>query len=96
MTTARDTCSFKITPSRLYTPLRNPLSGLRGVYNLIEVISSRTENKLRLIDWCLKATFAVFQLYRGSVLSSNVVDRGFKPRPGQTKQYKTPVVLESG
>jgi 5'-nucleotidase len=29
-----------ITSIRLYTPLRNPLCGLHGVYNLIEVISS--------------------------------------------------------
>jgi hypothetical protein len=32
--------SFEITSIRLYTPLRNPLRGLHGVYNLIEVISS--------------------------------------------------------
>jgi len=32
--------SFKITSTRLYTPLRNALRGLHGVYNLIEVISS--------------------------------------------------------
>jgi len=41
--------SFEITSMRLYTPLRNPLSGLHGVYNLIEVISSWTEQKLRSI-----------------------------------------------
>jgi hypothetical protein len=33
----------------LYTPLRNPLRGLHGVYNLIDVISSWTEQKLRSI-----------------------------------------------
>ena len=32
--------SFEITSIRLYTPLRNPLRGLHGVYNLIEVISN--------------------------------------------------------
>ena len=32
--------SFEITSIRLYTPLRNPLHRLHGVYNLIEVISS--------------------------------------------------------
>jgi len=32
--------SFEITSIRLYTPLRNPLRGLPGVYNLIEVISN--------------------------------------------------------
>ena len=31
------------------TPLRNPIRGLPGVYNLIEVISSWTEQKLRSI-----------------------------------------------
>jgi len=41
--------SFEITSIRLYTPLRNPLRGLHGVYNLIEVISSRTEQILRSI-----------------------------------------------
>ena len=35
--------------NQLYTPLRNPL---RGVYNLIEVISSWTEQKLRSIMYC--------------------------------------------
>ena len=35
--------SFEITSIRLYTPLRNQLRGLHGVYNLIEVISSWTE-----------------------------------------------------
>jgi hypothetical protein len=59
MTTARDALrttsifrfsgSFEITSIRLYTPLRNPLRGLHGVYNLIEVISSWTEQKLRSI-----------------------------------------------
>jgi len=34
------TKKFEITSIRLYTPLRNPLRGLPGVYNLIEVISS--------------------------------------------------------
>ena len=34
---------FGITSFRLYTSLRNPLRGLHGVYNLIEVISSWTE-----------------------------------------------------
>ena len=38
--------SFEITPIRLYTSLRNPI---RGVYNLIEIISSWTEQKLRSI-----------------------------------------------
>jgi hypothetical protein len=33
----------------LYTPLRNPLCGLHGVYNLIEVISSWIEQNLRSI-----------------------------------------------
>ena len=37
--------SFEITPIRLYTPLCK----LRGVYDLIEVISSWTEQKLRSI-----------------------------------------------
>ena len=45
--------SFEITSIRLYTPLRNTLrntlSWLPGVYNLIEVISSRTEQKFRSI-----------------------------------------------
>ena len=40
--------SFEITSIRLYTPLRNR-SGLHGMYNLIEVISSWTEQKLRSI-----------------------------------------------
>jgi hypothetical protein len=38
--------SFEITSIRLCTPLRNPLP---GVYNLIKVISSWTEQKLRSI-----------------------------------------------
>ena len=42
-------CSFEITSIRLYTPFRNPLRGLHGVNNLIEVISSWTEKKLRTI-----------------------------------------------
>ena len=33
-------CSFEITSIRLCTPFRNPLRGLHGVNNLIEVISS--------------------------------------------------------
>ena len=33
---------FEITSIRLYTPLRNQRSGLHGVYNLVEVISSWT------------------------------------------------------
>ena len=41
--------SFEIISIRLYTPLHNPLSGLPGVYNLIEIISSWTEQKLRSI-----------------------------------------------
>ena len=49
--------SFEITSNRLYTPLRNPL---HGVYNLIEVISSWTEQKLRSI---LKY-FLEFLIYR--------------------------------
>jgi hypothetical protein len=40
---------FEITSIRLYTPLRNPLHGLHSVYNLIEVISSWTEQKLQSI-----------------------------------------------
>ena len=36
----------------MYTPLRNSLRGLHGVYNLIEVISSWTEQKLRsILKW---------------------------------------------
>ena len=35
-----------------YTPLRNPQVGLHDVYNLIEVISSWTEQKLRSILKC--------------------------------------------
>ena len=48
--------SFEITSIRLYTPLIlgytplcNTLCGLLGVYNLIEVISSWTKQKLRSI-----------------------------------------------
>ena len=41
--------SFELTSIRLYTSLRNPLCGIHGVYNLIEVISSWTEQKLRSI-----------------------------------------------
>ena len=41
--------SFEITSIRLYTPLLNPLRGLHGEYNLIEVIFSWTEQKLRSI-----------------------------------------------
>jgi hypothetical protein len=41
--------SFEITSIRLYTPLRNPLRGLHGACNLIEVISSWIEQKLRSI-----------------------------------------------
>ena len=45
--------SFEITSIRLYTPLRTTryatLRGLHGVYNLMEVISSWTEQKLRSI-----------------------------------------------
>jgi hypothetical protein len=41
--------SFEITSIRLYTSLRYPLRELHSVYNLIEVISSWTEQKLRSI-----------------------------------------------
>ena len=41
--------SFEITSTTLYTPLRNPLRWLHGVCNLIGVISSWTELKLRSI-----------------------------------------------
>jgi hypothetical protein len=39
----------KSTSIRLYTPLHNPLRWLHGVCNLIDVISSWTEQKLRSI-----------------------------------------------
>ena len=42
-------CSFEITSIRLCTPSHNPLRGLHGVNNMIEVISSSTEQKLRTI-----------------------------------------------
>jgi hypothetical protein len=41
--------SFEITSIRLYTPLRNTLRELHGVYNLIEIMSSWTEQKSRSI-----------------------------------------------
>jgi len=45
--------SFEITSIRLYTPLRNTLRGLHGVYILIEVICSWTEQKLWSILNCV-------------------------------------------
>jgi hypothetical protein len=39
--------SFEITLTGLYAPLRNPLREVHGAYNLIEVISSWTEQILR-------------------------------------------------
>jgi hypothetical protein len=41
--------SFEITSIRLFTPLGNTVRELHGVYNLIEVISSWIEQKLRSI-----------------------------------------------
>ena len=52
-----------------YTPLRNPQVGLHDVYNLIEVISSWTEQKLRsilkcFVDNCLLVVlFFIWPLY---------------------------------
>ena len=54
--------SFEITSIRLYTPLRNPLHGLHGVYNLIEVISSWTKQKLRsILKYCKIMTVSVIK-----------------------------------
>ena len=47
----------------MYTPLSNPLCGLHSVYNLIEVISSWTEQKLRSI---LKYSFFLLQYCNGT------------------------------
>ena len=47
---------IEITSVRLYTPFRNPQHGLHGMYNLIEVISSWTEQKLRSILNCTTET----------------------------------------
>ena len=58
--------SLEITSIRLYTPLHNPLRGLHGVYNLIEVISSWTKQKLRSILKYVEFFFFQSDIYTGN------------------------------
>ena len=65
--------SFEITSIKLYTLLRKQIRGLHGVCNLIEVISSWTEQKLRSIlkyFLCIKCYLSVLTLYSLSDISS--------------------------
>ena len=50
----------------MYTVLRNPLRGLHGVYNLIEVISSWTEQKLWSI---LNYSFGIFNVFQENIFA---------------------------
>jgi hypothetical protein len=51
---------FEMITIRLYTPLRNPLRGLHGVYNLIEVISSWVKQKLQSIRKYLHSGIKIY------------------------------------
>ena len=73
--------SFEITSIRLYTPLRNTLRGLHGVYNLIEVISSWTEQKLRSILNYFELTTKIYiqiSIQRGQIMTPCRWPRWFK------------------